>query len=292
VGLLFLLLFNSLSWAQSSEISIDDEFRQIETGSDTFGSFSLGHNLTSNGRTLKSGQTSLGSLYVAHGITDNITVGTSPFVVSNFEMFNLMLRAGFDLSARDRISFDASYFKTFGGEEIPQEPTCYLFIEPGSTEEDWSEDDIECFPSDPFFTGFIMEAMSLKTTYSRQMLRSYRMSTTLSYFFYWDERNPFSFRMDPANGDEFALNLSTLHEFRITDLFYINYELGLWGLNYQYPYTHTGLTLNLQAQEWLFGFGASVTRSFSFPDQYERNFLAGYTSRMSIHPEFEFQFFF
>jgi len=102
---------------------------------------------------------------------------------------------------------------------------------------------------------------------------------------------PFSFRMDPANSDSYTINLTSLHEFRLHETLFINYEIGFWGFNYQYPYIHTGLSLNVQKDFWLIGIGASTTFSPSFPERRARYFV-GYDSRMSIHPEIELQVFF
>jgi hypothetical protein len=259
------------------------DFNDLETGSDEFGSYSLGHNLSTNSRTLKRGQTSVGSMYIAHGLTNEFSIGVSPFVFSTFEMFNLMLRHGFQLAPDRRLSVDFAYFKTFGN-NIQTLPSSDCLYNPQTG-------DLTCGDRVQV-NGFQMEAAKIKLTFSQQVTGFYRFNTTASYFHYWDERSPFSFRMDPANSDDYALNLTTLNEFRLTENFFVNYELGLWGVNYTYPYLHTGLSLGLQSFSFLLSLGASTTYSFSFPEEALLNFPAGYTSRSSLHPEFEIQYFF
>ncbi len=249
---------------------------------DSFGSYSLGHNLTSNGRTLRRRQWTLGTLYAAFGLSNQLSVGVSPFVWDAFDMFNLMARYGWDLGSTSRLSWDVAYFKTMGGREIRSEGI-YCPTNPSDLS--------KCRQWRPQYTGFLMEAFSVKATLSERVKDYYRFHSTLSYFYYFDDRLPFSFRMDPANGDRFTFNLTTLHELRLNPFCFFNYELGIWGANYQYPYIHTGLSLNLQKYRWLFGFGVSTTFSPSFPENLKQVFV-GYDSRASIHPEFEIQYFF
>ena len=269
----------TLSIAQNSSYSLNKKKHPSHT--DSFGSLSFGHNLTTNARTLKKGQTSLGSLFLAHGLTNNWSIGTSPFVMQNFEMFNLMTRYGLNISKTDRLGFDLAYFKTYGG-EIENVPLCYTNTVTQKS---------DCSRSYRRLRGFFMEAVNLKVTYSKKIRPFYRFNTTASYFYYLDERMPFSFRMDPANDDPFTINLTTLHEFKLLSETFLNYEVGVWGFNYHYTYFHTGLSLNFQHENWLFGFGASTTFSPSFPSENAKAF-AGYNSQASFHPELELQLFF
>jgi hypothetical protein len=247
---------------------------------DDFGSLSIGHNLTSNSRTLERDQWSLGTLYLGYGVTDELSVGVSPFLLLNYQMANFLLRHGLQISDRTRLGFDFSYFKTFGGrfEDV-------TYCPPGS-----DFDGNGCFIQKRHRSGFSMEATAVKVTLSHLVTESYRMNFTLSHFYYFNEEMPFSFRMDPANSDPYAVNLTSLHELRVSQHFFINLEAGFWGLNYQYPYYHAGLTLNLQSEYILFSVGASTTFSPSFPAERARRF-AGYDSRSSLHPELQIQIF-
>lgn len=252
-----------------------------EEKSDSFGSFSLGHNLSSNNRTLNRNQWSLGTLYVGYGITDRWTVATSLFVFSSFEILSLITRYSFELSKDSKIGMGVSYFKSLGA-KIQYRQSCFKAMANGR--------DI-CQSSYSYYKSFVMEALALNLTYSRQFQSYYRFSSTLNYYYYYDERLPFSFRMDPQNSDPYSLSLTTLHEFRLSGSFFVNFEAGIWGFNYQYPYYHTGLTLNLQNESGLIGVGASATVSPSFPSHLVRTF-PGYDSRIAVHPEVQIQLFF
>lgn len=277
-------LMSSVVYGQS----IDADFSDIEdtAQSDDFGSLSIGHNLSTNNRTLNEGQWTLGTLYNAYGITDNWNVGTSTFVVLQFAMLNLMTRYTIPIDDKQKIGFDFAYFKTFGGSEV-KNIYCTTYTEN-------PDGSIDCLESQDFGTtydGFLMEAVSGKITYSNQLRSNYRFNTTLSYFYYFDDRMPFSFRMDPANSDPFTINLTSLNEIKLSERFYLNLEGGFWGLNYEYLYYHAGVSLGIQNKEGLIAIGASTTFSPTFPVEQAKQFV-GYDSRRSIHPEIQIQLFF
>lgn len=278
---LFLLFLSSISSAddtnrESSAVPTEQRSTEYER----FASRSIGHNLSANNYTLRKSQWSLGTLYAAYGLAENLSIGVSPFVFLQFGMMNLMARYAIPISSKEKIGFDVAYFKTSGGNSIDRE----------SCTRDENSMNITC-KQVAYRDRFMMEAFTIKATYSRVITDFYRFNSTLSYFYYLDERMPFSFRMDPANSDPFALNLTSLHEFKINKFIFINLEGGLWGLNYEYPYYHTGLTINLQTESVLVGAGVSTTFSPSFPREDAREFV-NYDSRYSVHPEVQIQFFF
>jgi hypothetical protein len=252
-----------------------------------FGARSIGHNVSMSGRTLDKNEISVGTLFVGYGLTDTWTVGISPFVLLNYKMYNAVSRWAWDLNSRDRILFQTEYFKTFGNEDEEDRPRREYCSQ--------IPDDNYCRNSKPEygFTDFKMEAWDGKLTYSRQMASFYRMNITASYYYYIDDERPFSLRMDPQNGDRYAVNLTSLHELRVNKSFFVNLEGGFWGMNYQYPYIHLGATLNLQPEKshFLAGAGISSTFSPSFPEEKAIRF-AGYDSRGAIHPEIQVQFYF
>lgn len=253
---------NAAPAAPASQLKLERAKASPEA-SQEFGSRSIGHLVTTNNNVLRKGEVSVGTLYAGVGVTDKLTVGTSPFVLMAFNMYNFLARAAQDVSKNERIGFEFEYFKTF---------------ETGEGERSSRYD-------------FQMEAWSSKITYSHRLLNWYRANLTGSFFYYIDETWPFSLRMDPANTDRYACNLTSLHEIRLSRNIFINLEGGFWGLNYTYPYYHAGATLNLQNDRFLFGIGASTTFSPSFPEEKARSF-AGYDSRQSVHPELQMQAFF
>ena len=250
-----------------------------------FGSRSIGHNLSNSGVTLKKGQTSVGTFYAGVGLSDTWTIGISPFVWNTYRMQHYGTRFAHDLNTQQRLLFAVDYFKTFG-EESTSDRLWRRFCSENVYTRDCARGR---YPWG--FTSFKMEALSFKITDSMQINPNYRMNLTASYYFYFDDEKPFSLRMDPQNSDPFAINFTSLHEFKISKNFFWNLEGGFWGLNYQYPYVHVGSTLNLQLKNMLLGGGVSSTFSPSFPAAKARRF-AGYDSRASYHPEIQLQAFF
>jgi hypothetical protein len=251
-----------------------------------FKSHSLGHLLSSNNTVLPDGKWSAGSMYVGYGLSNNWTIATSPFVTYSFSMLNLTTRAAYNLDKKRRIGFDLGYFKTYGNEKSEFTERCALLN--GGFENDacaYQQEQLQGYKT------FKMEAWSFKFTYNKLVLPYYRFNSTISYFYYIDARRPFSLRMDPQNNDKYALNLSTLHEFRLKPNKFLNAEIGLWGLNYEYLYYHTGLSYSYQRGNWLWNGGLTSTFSPSFPHEKERRFNY-YKSRLAVHPEIQIQYFF
>lgn len=240
-----------------------------------FGSRSMGHILASNASTLNKGEFSFGTLYTGYAISDSWTIVTSPFAYLAYDLFTLVSRHGHDISPTERIGFEATHYKSVN----PKKETRFY---DGQFQEATTKTG---------FDTFKMEASSLKLTYSKLLFPSYRFNLTASYFYYFDEDRPFSLRMDPQNSDPFSVSITSLHEFKVANDFFISAELGSWGLNYHYPYYHVGLSLNMQRKHIYLGIGASATFNFNIPDDKLKKF-AGYDSQWSIHPELQAQLFF
>lgn len=248
---------------------------------DRFGSLSLGHLVTSNNNVLKAGQIEAGSLFAGVGLTNELMIGFSPFVALTYEMNNFEVRYATNVSGRERIGFDFQYFKTYGQDPSEHGDPSLCRTNPCQIRDQYPNG----------FSSFKMEAWDAKVTYSALVTRDYRMSVTGSFYYYIDDERPFSLRMDPENLDPYALTLTTLHEFRLSREFYINLEAGVWGLNYQYPYIHSGFSFDYQYKSLLLGLGASSTWSPSFPVEKAKIF-ADYDSRLAVHPEVQVQLFF
>ena len=232
----------------------------LRMADDSFGSRSVGHLVTANNHVLRRGELAAGTLYAAYGLTDTLMIGSSPFVYFGYEMYNAMARYARDISPDERLGVDFAYFKTFGRDT-------------------------------PTKIAFKMEAWDAKLTYNRRVTRGYRVNVSARYYYYLHDEEPFSLRMDPANGDRYAAVLTTLHELRLSRHVYWNFEAGFWGLNYAYPYEHLGTSVCLQGPGFFLGVGASTTFSPTFPAE-KAKWFAGYDSRAAIHPELQLQAFF
>jgi hypothetical protein len=265
---------------------ISVSFAKAKTSKNEFQSRSVGHLLTSNNQVLQKNHWGLGTMFAGYGITDRWTVATSPFVLFDFNMFNLQSRAVWQLNKKSRFGIDLGYYKSINPKK--SEYYDYCLANSPTTPVDQCTEGIERIVG---FKKFKMEAWAFKGTYSQLLTAKYRFSTSLSYFYYTDDERPFSFRMDPANNDKYSLALTTLHEMKVARRGYLNVEVGFWGLNYQHPYYHAGLTYNHQTENWVFAIGASSTFNPDFPRQKIRKFVY-YDSRWSLHPEIQIQRFF
>jgi hypothetical protein len=283
VGLLCALLSLSFADIESQEAPPAFALSNPQNQSnEVFQSYSFGHLLTTNNNVLAKDQFGVGLMYLGYGITDNWSVATSPFVGLTFEMFNILSRYVVDLDAKQRVGLDIAYFKT-----INEKPSEFASLCPPPN----SASCIATFERQNGYKTFKMEAVSVKATYSNLIKPKYRLSTTLGYFYYFDDTRPFSLRMDPQNNDKYAVSLSTLHEFRTSQRNFLNLEFGLWGLNYEYLYYHTGFSVNHQTGPWLWSFGFTTTWSPTLPRGNLREFNY-YDSRGSLHPEIQIQRFF
>jgi hypothetical protein len=248
---------------------------------DQFGSLSLGHLVTSNNNVLKAGQVSAGSLFAGIGVTDGLMVGMSPFVAATYGMNNFIGRFATNVTSRERIGFDFQYFKTYAQDPTEHGNPALCKTKPCQIRDEYPNG----------FDSFKMEAWDAKFTYSLLVEKYYRFSMTGSFYYYIDDERPFSLRMDPENLDPYALTITTLHEIRLSKGVFINLEGGMWGINYQYPYIHSGCSLDLQYEHFLLGMGASSTYSPSFPEDKAKMFK-GYDSRLAVHPEVQIQLVF
>lgn len=252
--------------------------------SDSFSSRSVGHLLSGNNHLLQKNEWGLGTMYAGYGVTDQWTIATSPFVLFDFSMANLQTRYARNIDKKRRFGVDLAYYKSLNNEKSEYYDYCVSSPDP-------LEECIKNIERAIGYRKFRMEAWSIKTTYSKLINAFYRFNTTFSYFYYLDDTRPFSFRMDPANNDKYALSLTTLHELKVSQNGYINLEAGFWGLNYQHPYYHAGITYNYQMSRWTLSAGFSSTFNFDFPKEKIRKFVY-YDSRYSVHPELQIQTFF
>ncbi|MBY0385590.1 hypothetical protein K2X05_10585, partial [bacterium] len=184
-SVLFIILMSMYSRAENAIASKQDK----NTTNDNFGSLSIGHNLSTNNQTLRKNQWTIGTLYAAYGVTDEWSVGTSVFVLMDFKMFNLMTRYAVPISSKEKIGVDFAYFKTYGGKAVPTN-----LCDAWQVGADGSQTCVSKIQRGEYYTGFLMEAVNAKFTYSNQIFSRYRFNTTLSYFYYFDDRAPFSFR--------------------------------------------------------------------------------------------------
>lgn len=247
----------------------------------------LGHNVTQTDY-LPDKTCTIGSQAVLCSNGD-IGLGTAPFLWSVYNMGSVFGRIKLFEDKKQSHSLQAAYFKT-----IEQEPIIY--------EDDWGE--IEWVP------GYQMEAQWLTYIYSKQISPVYRFHLNISGQNYSFDRQPFSIRRPTIKRDPFQLNITTLHEAKLSEHFGIIGEFGVIHATDVYPRFHTGASLNYQYKDFYVQAGFSMTatyaalfegRAFGRNDyqawlQGEQLGYEGYLDPelikydFSIHPEFVIQY--
>lgn len=218
--------------------------------------FSFGHNYTARTETLPQGGVTLGTYAAAVGVTDWLMIGTSPWMLTFYNMPMVSARAGFDIfPGRLRAGLDFSYFRTVPG--VYDQESTYARAT---------------------VTQVFSDAYSLHLSLSRQG----RVSGKRFYSIYL-------FDNSYADGHHsFNLTASSLHEIVFGDRFGLMLELGISALNYERSYHVFGASVYFRTYSGLFfQVGASYTR---------RNMLVGFDedSRYppsSFHPEVQLQWF-
>lgn len=169
----------------------------------------LGHNLTPTSNTLHQGEITAGTYALAVGLNENVTVGTSPWLVWLYNMPALSVRYGLETEGFfTRVSVEQLFFKTFKyGYNMYQQQSSWTRI-----------------------------------TATRRFDGFYSLHGNLGLQYFWDDAVPFSMRPIPTNGTPITLSVSTLHELHFTDSFGAFFETGLLGVNYPNRYAHVGLS--------------------------------------------------
>jgi len=128
---------------------------------------------------------------------------------------------------------------------------------------------------------------------------NYKINVTLNYMYFWKEGQPFSLRREPYNDEPFQFSLSTLHQLYFSDKILTQFEVGVLGMNYAYPFLQLGSSFVYLEKRYSIQLGASV--SVMPPWNYNsqagalasRTILTGENSQdTSIHPEVQVQYWF
>ncbi len=250
-----IFLFSTICWGQKNTSTLIEQ-PLIETKSVLFG-----HNLTPTTHTLKKGVWTVGNIVLGNGITDRLTIATSPWLFSSYNMYNGFLRSR-SAMANGELGFQLGYFKTgnFGKNQ------------------------------------YQMEAVSLSSSYGYNVTPNYTFTLSVNYMYFFEETFPFSLRREPFNDQPYQFSLTTLHEANLSEKVGFIGELGVLGLNYSYPQLHFGTSMNYKAKSWLvqLGFSQTVTMSKAQKSLSQASYHNSQdpTLDYAIHPEFQAQYFF
>lgn len=222
---------------------------------------SFGHNLAASNETLSRGHWTAGTYFLGTGITDNLTVGLSPWIYFSYNMDNVLIRCKHPFLNNVSMSHQFGYFKSNPdlGSRYIQESTSYWLT--------WGLAD-----------------------------DNYKFLMTMNYMYFRNEVQPFSLRREPFNNQAHQLTLSSLNQFSFSENTILQFELGLLGMNYKYPYLHVGASwLHHFKPNWSLQVGASVSERFSgleqIPDSPVISSPENY-NYISLHPEIQIQYWF
>lgn len=227
-------------------------------------SFSFGHNLASTSETMLKGQTTAGTYALAYGVTDRFTIATSPWLIVGYNLNNAIARHSIPVSLDYEIGQQLAYF-----ESNPNLGSAYM-----------------------------MRAASYSLTWKAMMDPSYTLYVCGNYMYFWNERRPFSLRREPYNDLPYQYSVSTLHQFHISKNFLTQFEAGVLGVNYTYPFLHGGASLGYFGKTFSYQIGASVSRvghpnRWQKPSYYKDTAVEGEsTEAVSVHPEIQLQAWF
>lgn len=228
----------------------------------------FGHNVTPTTYTLSKSQMTVGNYVAGIGLTDQLTIATSPWLYSSYNMYSAIVKLRGCLSKTDAAcdwdwAMQAMYLKTghFGS------------------------------------STYQMTALSDSFVVKKDFADFYSLNFAVNFMYFFDETSPFSIRREPYNSDAYQVTLSALQEVRLPYHFGLLVETGMLGLNYVYPEMHVGLSISHRSRFTLAQLGFSqtytsgtLTRMFS--TNQTQSLTSGEPGRdFSMHPEIQFQIF-
>jgi len=230
--------------------------------------FFLGHSLTQTSYTLRKNKAMAGTFAFAYGLTDQITVATSPYLLSLYNMPNIIIRTGAMMSERTKIGVHFGYMKT----------------------QKYLEND---YDMENAYSNFI-----LTRKWSRLSASHFQLNT----MYFMEESRPFSIRV-PRPTSPLQVSLSVLNEFsfykRYQNEFGLGLEFGVLGLNEVLPYNHLGFSFYRKFKSVIFqaGLSVSATQNITFSNLMEigkSNIRSngGEYKKIVTHPEIQLQYFF
>lgn len=249
-------------------------------------SFQNGHNLTVTSDTLPAGHCSIGIPVTACGITDEFSLGISPWMYFDYNMWGVAARVLVsEDEEKNRFALQANYFKTYKTREDTANPIALNYYQ--------------------------MEALWLMMIRTWNVSPHYRLHLNAHLNHYLDEKLPFSLRRPYMKPSPWQVNFSLLHEVDLAAGWFIYGEMGLLDLLRDPIHIHGGASLGktFGGLSVRAGFSLTGTGSALFSPTSRRDYqqtlrfssISGYESGMSdqlvrydyaIHPEFSLQYTF
>ncbi len=229
--------------------------------------FFVGHSLTQTSYTLPEGKWMLGTFALGYGLTDDVTLGTSPWLLTLYNMPNVVLRMKKALSTSTAIGAHLGYMKT--------------------------QEYLQNF--------YKMEASYGNLILSHVFSKNLRTHIQLNAMYFKDDERPFSIRVENPT-TPLQISLSAVNEIIAYKKASVEYglglEVGVLGMNEELPYYHGGLSFYRKVKDLFIQVGVSVsaTTNVSTSDfQYvaQGNLPEGDEFReIMTHPEIQLQYYF
>lgn len=223
----------------------------------------FGHNLSPTAETIHKGDLTVGTYYIGLGLTEDLTFGTSPWMMLGYNLQNIIFKLKHPLFGDQILSHQLAYFnsdKNLG-------------------------------------SVYDQKSMAYWMTYPIDFDR-YKLNITMNYMYFWNEKKPFSLRREPFNRQAQQITLSTLNQFYFSEKTILQFELGILGVNYTYPNLSAGASwVHIFQNKWTLQIGGSISRRFGgpyFPDDMQSRYIDSYENYelSSIHPEIQIQYWF
>ncbi len=241
---------------------------KIKTSVFTKTNFFVGHSLTQTSYTLPKGKWMMGSFALGYGITDDVTLGTSPWLVTLYNMPNVILRTKKSLSTSAAVGLQLGYMKTQN----------YLR---------------SLYEMETFYGNLI---------FSQVFHRNLRSHFQVNAMYFRNDEVPFSIRVQNST-TPLQLSLSNVNEItaykKKNTEFGFGLELGVLALNEELPYFHGGVSIYRKVKNLFLQVGLSLSAS----DNISVSDL-GYVGQSSLpegsedfreivtHPEIQVQYYF
>lgn len=236
----------------------------IGANSSGWASISFGHNLATTSETLEKGQFTAGNYALAYGLSEKWTFAVSPWMIFGYNLNNFIFRNSMEFDLDHELGQQVVYFET----------------------------------NPSFGKKYEMKSLSYTLTWKTVLNPRYNLYVSGNYMYFWNEVRPFSLRREPYNDRPYQFSLSTLHQFHVSDKFLTQFELGVLGLSYAYPFFHGGASVVYLSKDYSIQVGASVSR-VGQPETWRRPEFENQVAvegesveAISVHPEIQLQAWF
>lgn len=252
--------------AQVSSVPHHAETRELKSA----WSGPFGHNLSQTSVLLPAKSCTVGIQILACGISNRFSVGTSPWLLTDYSMPNVYLRFGLAESESSRLAYQFSYFKAERRNE---------------------------------YIGYDMEAVWNGFVYSSRIAPAAIAHLNFQVNYYANEVRPFSLRRRSTVNSPWQLNASMLLQADLGAGFFLLGELAL--LDFARPpfRFHSGASIGRRSGNWEWHGGYSITaapRAWFSPVRVDLGYfptdqqvtIDQLQADFSMHPEFSVQYFF